>query len=87
MSANTKMSAVNGGTGSIGTPANNGANNVGGTRRASQEGTMFSGLMNHKRNSQDAAAAARRQSFNEMKPAPGFIGQMWQNFTQGSDKK
>ncbi|RDW67772.1 hypothetical protein BP6252_09168 [Coleophoma cylindrospora] len=79
MSSNTnKMSAVSGGTGTIGTPANNAANNIGGTRRASQEGTMFSGLMNHKRNSQDAAAAARRQSFNEMKPTPGFIGQMWQ---------
>lgn len=37
----------------------------------------FSGLMNQKRNSGDATSAARKASFNDQKPAPGFIGQMW----------
>ncbi|KAL3423922.1 hypothetical protein PVAG01_05669 [Phlyctema vagabunda] len=84
MASSTGASAVVGGTGTTGTPANNVAQGTNpSNRRASQEGTMFSGLMNHKRNSTDASAAARRQSFNEMKPAPGIIGQMWNNFTRG----
>lgn len=49
---------------------------------SSSSGTMFSGLMNQKRNSGDATAAARRQSFNEMKPAPGIIGKMWHKYVQ-----
>ncbi|KAF4633735.1 hypothetical protein G7Y89_g4375 [Cudoniella acicularis] len=73
-----RTTAVNGGSGTQSTPANN----VGGDRRGS--GTLFSGLMNQKRNSQDSAAAARRQSFNEQKPATGFIGKMWNNYTTGS---
>jgi hypothetical protein len=36
--------------------------------------------MNQKRNSGDAAAAARRQSFNEQKPAAGIIGSMWNKY-------
>jgi hypothetical protein len=36
--------------------------------------------MNQKRNSQDAAAQARRESFNEMKPPAGFIGKMWNKY-------
>ncbi|KAE8445025.1 hypothetical protein EG329_014031 [Mollisiaceae sp. DMI_Dod_QoI] len=70
-----------GGSGTQSTPANN----IAGDRRGSNSsGTMFSSLMNQKRNSVDAAAAARRQSFHDMKPASGFIGKMWHNFTTGS---
>ena len=36
--------------------------------------------MNQKRNSGDAAAAARRQSFNEQKPTVGIIGNMWNKY-------
>lgn len=43
----------------------------------SQSSGQFSGLMNQKRNSQDATAQARRASFNEQKPAAGIIGNMW----------
>merc|ERR1711964_738223 len=50
-------------------------------------GTLFSGLINQKRNSQDANAQARRESFNDMKPATGIIGKMWNNFTSGSPPK
>ena len=46
----------------------------------SNSGTLFSGLMNQKRNSGDAAAQARRQSFNEQKPASGIIGNMWNKY-------
>lgn len=38
---------------------------------------LFSGLINQKRNSVDEAAQARRASFNNMTPPPGFFGRMW----------
>lgn len=41
--------------------------------------------MNQKRNSGDAAAAARRQSFNEMKPEAGIIGNMWNKYAYVGD--
>merc|ERR1712225_97838 len=80
-----RTSAVTGGTGTQSTPANN----VGGadTARRNSKGTLFSGLINQKRNSQDANAQARRESFNDMKPATGIIGKMWNNFTSGSPPK
>ncbi|KUJ22321.1 uncharacterized protein LY89DRAFT_574784 [Mollisia scopiformis] len=71
-----RATAVNGGSGVESTPANN----VGGDRRGSASSGMFSGLMSQKRNSTDAAAAARRESFHEMKPASGFIGKMWHKY-------
>jgi hypothetical protein len=43
-------------------------------------GTLFSGLINQKRNSGDAAAQARRESFNEQKPQAGFLGKMWNKY-------
>ncbi|KAI1005102.1 hypothetical protein K3495_g3117 [Podosphaera aphanis] len=46
---------------------------------------LFSSLMDQKRNSSDAAAQARRASFHDMKPTPGFLGKMWQSFTMGSN--
>lgn len=46
----------------------------------SNSGSLFSGLMNQKRNSGDAAAQARRQSFNEQKPQPGVLGNMWNKY-------
>jgi hypothetical protein len=48
--------------------------------QGSQSGSLFSGLMEQKRGSQDAAAQARRQSFNEQKPQAGFLGNMWNKY-------
>ena len=48
--------------------------------QGSNSSTLFSGLINQKRNSTDAAAQARRQSFNEMKPQPGILGNMWNKY-------
>jgi hypothetical protein len=48
--------------------------------QGSNSGGLFSGLINQKRNSTDAAAAARRQSFHDQKPAAGFIGKMWHKY-------
>lgn len=42
--------------------------------------TLFSGLMTQKRSSGDAAAAARRQSWNEQKPAGGLLVYMWEKY-------
>ncbi|KAH7417093.1 hypothetical protein BKA64DRAFT_701880 [Cadophora sp. MPI-SDFR-AT-0126] len=90
MASSGKTTAVTGGTGIESTPANNvggadTARRVGGAQSAI--GTLFSGLINQKRNSQDATAQARRESFNDMKPATGIIGKMWNNFTSGSPPK
>jgi hypothetical protein len=51
-------------------------------RRASH-GVLFEGLQNQKRNN-DPASVARRQSMNEQRPKPGFIGQMWNNWVRGT---
>ncbi|PMD24867.1 hypothetical protein NA56DRAFT_642682 [Hyaloscypha hepaticicola] len=83
MASSGKTTAVAGGTGTQSTPANN----VGETRRGSNSGGLFSGLMNQKRNSTDAAAAARRQSFHDQKPQAGILGKMWNSFTTGSPPK
>ncbi|KAN0122540.1 hypothetical protein V8E51_000866 [Hyaloscypha variabilis] len=83
MASSGRTTAIKGGTGTESTPANN----IGGDRRGSNSGGLFSGLINQKRNSTDAAAAARRQSFHDQKPAAGFIGKMWHNFTTGSPPK
>merc|ERR1712093_537862 len=66
MASSGRTTAVTGGTGTQSTPANN----VGGadTARRNSNGTLFSGLINQKRNSQDPNAQARRESFNDMKP-------------------
>lgn len=45
--------------------------------QGSNSGGLFSSLVNQKRNSTDAAAAARRQSFHDQKPQGGFLGKMW----------
>ncbi|KAI4148560.1 MAG: hypothetical protein L6R39_002748 [Caloplaca ligustica] len=48
----------------------------------------YAGLMSQKRNSSDAAAAARKASFAEQNKTPGFLGGLWHNFTKGpSDSK
>jgi hypothetical protein len=36
--------------------------------------------MSQKRNSTDATANARRESFADQKPATGIIGSMWQKY-------
>ncbi|RKF81256.1 hypothetical protein GcC1_028006 [Golovinomyces cichoracearum] len=43
---------------------------------------LFSGLINQKRNSADEAAQARRASFNDMTPPPGFIASLWDQVRQ-----
>ncbi|KAG9230441.1 hypothetical protein BJ875DRAFT_155054 [Amylocarpus encephaloides] len=78
-----KTTAVDGGSGTTGTPANN----VGGERRSSQSKSLFSGLMNQKRGSIDATAEARRVSFAEQKPTPGILGRIWNTYTSGSPPK
>ncbi|TVY25007.1 Conidiation-specific protein [Lachnellula hyalina] len=85
----SSASAVSrGGTGTTSTPANNvGGDYTSATNRRPSTGsqnTLFSGLVNQKRNSTDAAANARKQSFSDMKPATGFLGKMWSDFTTGS---
>ncbi|KAI9670385.1 MAG: hypothetical protein M1817_004428 [Caeruleum heppii] len=84
-SGNRLPSATVGGASAKSTPAS-ADNTWGGARRrssASNQG-LFSGLMNQKRNSADASAAARKASFDEQKTAPGFVGQMWNNFVKGA---
>jgi hypothetical protein len=39
--------------------------------------TLYESLNKFNNPQGDAAAAARRQSFNEMKPQPGMFGKMW----------
>ncbi|KAI9809889.1 MAG: hypothetical protein M1825_000322 [Sarcosagium campestre] len=89
--SNRQTAASKGGTGTTSTPANNvggfGTAKVSGERRRSSGGNtegLFSGLVAQKRNSGDASAAARKASFDEMKPAPGVIGSMWNSFTKGT---
>lgn len=60
-------------------PANSG--NVRSYRRDSTG--LFSSLINQKRNSSDGAAQARRASFNDMKPKPSFIGELWNKYVMG----
>ena len=36
--------------------------------------------MDQKRNSLDAEAKKRRESFNDQKPATGFVGNMWNRY-------
>ncbi|KAH8648932.1 hypothetical protein BGZ60DRAFT_390217 [Tricladium varicosporioides] len=69
-----RTTAISGGSGTQSAPENNVGNN---RRGSSGSGTMFSGLMNQKRNSTDQTAQARRASFAEQKPAVGIIGKMW----------
>ncbi|KAI9755437.1 MAG: chromatin modification- protein VID21 [Chaenotheca gracillima] len=82
-SGNRLPNAVKGGVGTTPTPANGGTS----SRRRSSGGSnqgLFSGLVAQKRNSTDAAANARKASFNEQQPKPGFLGSMWHNFTKGN---
>ncbi|TPX16712.1 uncharacterized protein E0L32_003653 [Thyridium curvatum] len=52
-------------------------------RRASHgSGGLFASLHEQKRSS-DPAQQARRQSLNEQRPTPGFLGKMWQNWVHG----
>ncbi|KAK4128601.1 hypothetical protein N657DRAFT_639084 [Parathielavia appendiculata] len=43
---------------------------------------LFEGLTAQKRKG-DPESVARRQSFNEQRPPPGFIGQMWNSWVRG----
>ncbi|MCJ1339045.1 hypothetical protein MMC09_004334 [Bachmanniomyces sp. S44760] len=54
-------------------------------RSSASNSGKFAGLMNQKRNSTDVAANARKASFDEMKPAPGVIGGLWNSFTKGTN--
>ncbi|KAK4170215.1 hypothetical protein QBC43DRAFT_2039 [Cladorrhinum sp. PSN259] len=43
---------------------------------------LFEGLENQKRRS-DPDSIARRQSMNEQRIAPGFLGKMWNEYVRG----
>ncbi|KZF24730.1 hypothetical protein L228DRAFT_245723 [Xylona heveae TC161] len=83
-----QSSAVRGGAGAVPTPANAGASGSFGVnpnrRRSSQGQGLFSGLMNQKRNPDDAMGAQRRMSASEQAPQPGMFGKMWNSWTKGS---
>ncbi|KAL8707918.1 MAG: hypothetical protein Q9220_007138 [cf. Caloplaca sp. 1 TL-2023] len=49
-------------------------------RRQSSSAAKFGGLMNQKRNSGDASAAARKASFAEQSKTPGMFGGLWNRF-------
>ncbi|MDI1491168.1 MAG: hypothetical protein OHK93_002375 [Ramalina farinacea] len=55
-------------------------------RSSGTSAQKFAGLHSQKRTSQDATAAARKQSFAEQAPKPGFFGGLWNNFTKGGGK-
>jgi len=58
---------------------------IAGRRRSSDVSGKFSGLQNHKRNSQDAGAAERKASWADAAPGTGgILSGMWNNFTKGS---
>ncbi|KAH6666623.1 hypothetical protein B0J14DRAFT_659665 [Halenospora varia] len=82
-----RTTGMSGGSGTQSSPANNNDGGASKRRGSSGSGTMFSGLINQKRNSTDQTAEARRASFAEQKPATGFIGKLWNNFTSGSPPK
>jgi len=54
-------------------------------RRSSGSTPKFANLMNHKRNSLDATAQARRRSFAEQKPEAGIFGTWWNKHMTGYD--
>ncbi|KAI9848748.1 MAG: hypothetical protein M1837_006835 [Sclerophora amabilis] len=84
-SSNNRLpAATKGGTGTVSTPANSNSSSAPPHRRSSASGQgLFSGLMNQKRNSLDATATARKASFTEQQPKPGFLGSIWNNYTKG----
>ncbi|KAF3762546.1 hypothetical protein M406DRAFT_357505 [Cryphonectria parasitica EP155] len=45
-------------------------------------GPLFASLHDNKRPN-DPKIQARRQSLSEQRPAPGFIGKMWNNWVHG----
>merc|ERR1711964_138909 len=86
--------AVTGGTGTQSTPANN----VGGadTARRNNKADMtpselerHSLLRPHQPEAKQSGCqrTGTTESFNDMKPATGIIGKMWNNFTSGSPPK
>ena len=52
-----------------------------GINRRSSHG-LFEGLTQQKRKD-DPVSMARRQSMNDQRPKPGFIGQMWNSWVHG----
>ncbi|KAI9890021.1 MAG: hypothetical protein M1814_004537 [Vezdaea aestivalis] len=46
-------------------------------QQSSQSGTMFSSIMDQKRGQTDAHVQARKNSFADMKPQTGVIGNLW----------
>ncbi|KAK8218746.1 hypothetical protein IWZ01DRAFT_493817 [Phyllosticta capitalensis] len=54
---------------------------TGGRRRSSTASEKFAALEAIKRQNERAAAA--RASFSDQQRKPGFLGQMWMNFTRG----
>ncbi|KAH8602944.1 hypothetical protein B0O99DRAFT_679926 [Bisporella sp. PMI_857] len=93
------MSAVAGGLGTTSTPANNAnsqrrvsfpsaaASPIANNDLQDSSSSKFSSLMNQKRGSLDDEAKKRRQSFNDQKPATGFVGSIWNSIMKGHDNK
>ncbi|OJD31101.1 conidiation-specific protein [Diplodia corticola] len=57
--------------------------NTGTNRRRSSASERFASLQAHKRDAGNERASAARASFSDQRPAPGFLGKMWNDFTRG----
>ncbi|MCJ1376661.1 hypothetical protein MMC20_007905 [Loxospora ochrophaea] len=67
----------NGNNSNIPEQLSNSGSSTGERRRSSGQ---FAGLVSQKRNSSDVSAAARKASFDDQKPAPGFLGNLWHGY-------
>ncbi|EKG14675.1 hypothetical protein MPH_08148 [Macrophomina phaseolina MS6] len=63
----------------------NNANNANSatSRRRSSASERFAALHAAKRDVGNERASAARASFSEQRPAPGFLGKLWNDFTRG----
>ncbi|KAF4309675.1 conidiation-specific protein [Botryosphaeria dothidea] len=52
-------------------------------RRRSSASERFASLHQAKRDTGNERASAARASFSEQRPAPGFLGKLWNDFTRG----
>ncbi|GME28401.1 conidiation-specific protein [Neofusicoccum parvum] len=53
------------------------------SRRRSSASERFAALHAAKRDAGNERASAARASFSEQRPAPGFLGKLWNDFTRG----
>ncbi|KAB2572235.1 hypothetical protein DIS24_g12097 [Lasiodiplodia hormozganensis] len=57
--------------------------NTGTNRRRSSASERFASLQAAKRDAGNERASAARASFSDQRPAPGFLGKLWNDFTRG----